>query len=326
MDRLTTPVALFIFNRPDTTERVFEAVRQARPERLLIVADGPRDTRPGEAARCEATRAIVDRVDWECRVSTNYANANLGCKRRITSGLQWVFEQTEEAIILEDDCLPAPSFFSFCQTLLERYRHDERVLLIGGDNFLGARARNTDSYYFSKYTFIWGWASWRRALQRYDAEMKTWPAYLAAGRLHEDCSNSAERRYWQSRFNAAYTGRVDTWDYQLLYACWYHRMLAIAPEKNLVSNIGFSPAATHVTLYDSATHDLPTADIWDLVHPTRVEQDRSADDYMFKRVYGGRARRVMEHLKRGYDADGLRGLGASAFDLARRVARMLPAP
>lgn len=323
--RLTTPVAFFIFNRPDTTQRVFEAIRQARPEKLLVVADGPRPTRAGELERCRATRAIIDGVDWDCKVVTNYSENNLGCKERIASGLRWVFEQTEEAIILEDDCLPAPSFFPFCQSLLARYRDDERILLISGNNFLGTRSRQRDSYYFSKYLYMWGWASWRRAFQLYDIEMKTWPEYRASHRLDDVCRARGEKQFWQTRFDQAYAGHVDTWDYQMLYACWFHERLAIVPEKNLVSNIGFSEGATHLALGDDETSNLPLQDIWDIVHPEHVVRDEWADQYVFKRIYQGTLRRVLQHLKRGYQQRGLAGFGHSAIDLANRVVKILAA-
>src|SRR6185369_14461868 len=165
---LTTPVAFIIFNRPDTTEKVFAEIARARPPKLLVIADGPRAGRAGEADRCAATRAIIDRVDWDCKVLTNYSDVNLGCKNRVASGIDWVFEQVPEAIILEDDCLPDPTFFRFCEELLIRYREDERISQICGANFQFGRKRSNDSYYFSRYNHIWGWASWRRAWQHYD--------------------------------------------------------------------------------------------------------------------------------------------------------------
>lgn len=152
--RLTTPVAFLVFNRPDTTIRVFEEIRRARPPKLLVVADGARADRPGEAEKCAQVRAIVEQVDWECGVLKNYADDNMGCKRRISSGLDWVFANVEEAIILEDDCLPHPSFFRFCEELLRRYRDDERVMMISGDNFQFGKKRTDYSYYFSKYPHI----------------------------------------------------------------------------------------------------------------------------------------------------------------------------
>ena len=113
--QLNTPVAFLIFNRPHTTQRVFAEIAKARPPKLLVVADGPRNDRPGEAELCAQTRAIIDQVDWDCEVLTHYADKNMGCKKRIASGIDWVFTQVEEAIILEDDCLPEASFFQFCE-------------------------------------------------------------------------------------------------------------------------------------------------------------------------------------------------------------------
>jgi hypothetical protein len=138
--QLKTPVALIIFKRPDTTERVFETIRQAKPPKLLVVADGPRTDQPGEAEKCAATRAIIDRVDWDCEVLKNYSDSNLGCGLRPATGISWVFEQVEEAIVLEDDCVPHPTFFRFCEELLEYYRHDERIMSISGINpYFGRR-------------------------------------------------------------------------------------------------------------------------------------------------------------------------------------------
>jgi hypothetical protein len=291
-----------------------------------VVADGPRASRPGEGARCAATRSIIDRVDWACEVATNYAETNLGCQRRVVSGLEWVFQQSEEAIVLEDDCLPAPSFFGFCQTLLERYRHDERILLISGDNFLGDRGRNTDSYYFSRYTYTWGWASWRRAFRLYDVKISSWPEYKQSKRLRQICSQRDERKYWEALFDRCYAGAASIWDYQMLYAGWFHDRFSIVPEKNLVSNIGFGDGATHLALGDDATDNLPVSDIWDVVHPDRVEADRWADRYVFEHIFQGRMRRVMRHLRRGYDKGGIPGLGLSAFDLAQRSVRLLRTP
>src|SRR4028118_433764 len=172
---MKTPVVLIIFNRPAQTEKVFEVIRQAKPPKLLVIADGSRAERPGEAEKCAAARAVIDRVDWDCEVFKNYSDVNLGCDPRISSGLNWVFETVEEAIILEDDCVPHPTFFRYCEELLERYRHDARVMNISGQNVLFGRHRTEYSYYFSRYTLCWGWASWRRAWQYFDVDVKLWP-------------------------------------------------------------------------------------------------------------------------------------------------------
>jgi hypothetical protein len=315
---LTTPVALAIFNRLDTTERVFAAIREARPTKLLVIADGPRADRPGEAERCAATRAVVERVDWPCEVLTELAPENLGCKRRISSGLDWVFSQVEEAIILEDDCVPSQSFFWFCQDLLARYRSDPRVMAISGDNFFADHARHApDSYYFSKYPLVWGWATWRRAWAHYDVSMRGWPDFERSPAFAAWCPGLRERRYWSRCFARSHTGQIDTWDYQWVYAVWANRGLTVLPSKNLVSNIGLTPGATHLVIEDDRIHNVPADELWELCHPARVEADSAADAELFRVVYAGRLRRALGHLRRGLARGGVSGLTAATGQLAR---------
>src|SRR5689334_16949684 len=172
---LQTPVALFIFNRPQLTQRVFAEIARAKPRQLLIIADGPRTAE--EAEKCAATRAIINQVDWDCELLTDLADDNLGCKLRMFSGLNLVFSRYEEAIVLEDDCLPHPSFFGFCEELLTYYRDEPRVFAISGNNFLSPKMqqRMRESYYFSHSPLTWGWAAWRRTWQLFDFEIKRWP-------------------------------------------------------------------------------------------------------------------------------------------------------
>ncbi|HVF49820.1 MAG TPA: hypothetical protein VNA19_07030 [Pyrinomonadaceae bacterium] len=302
---MKTPVAFLIFNRPETTARVFAEIARARPEKLLVVADGPRDGRPEEAERCRATRAVVERVDWECEVLTDYAETNLGCKARIASGLGWVFEQVAEAIILEDDCLPHPSFFPFCEELLERYRDDERVSMISGDNFQRGQRRTPYSYYFSRYPHIWGWASWRRAWQHYDPDIKYWQALRKTDWLRDILGDDVTARYWQAIFDNVAAGRATTWDYQWLFACWAQNGFAVAPEVNLISNIGFGADSTHTATPDE-TANLPAGEmLFPLRHPPYFVRERAADDFesefVFKcaaseRRWAARARRKLSTL------------------------------
>src|SRR4051812_29566436 len=170
--KLHTPVLFVIFNRPETTRQVFEAIRTAKPSRLYIAADGPRKNKPGEDQKCQEAREIVKAVDWDCEVKTLFSKENLNCGRGPATAFTWFFEHEEEGIILEDDCLPTQSFFRFCQELLERYRYDYRVMHIGGNNFLNGWQRDQDySYYFSLSGHIWGWATWRRAWQMFDYKL-----------------------------------------------------------------------------------------------------------------------------------------------------------
>jgi tetratricopeptide (TPR) repeat protein len=284
--QLKTPICLIIFKRPDTTEKVFEAIRQAKPPKLLVIADGPRTNRPGEAEKCAAARAIINRVDWDCEVLTNYSDTNLGCRHRVSSGLDWVFDLVEEAIILEDDCLPHPTFFQFCEELLERYRHDEQVMVIAGNNFQFGRNRTEYSYYFSRYSHCWGWATWRRAWQHYDNEMKLWPQARYGNLLAEILQNSQAASYWSINFQGVYEG-FNSWAYPWKFACWIHNGLTILPNINLVSNIGFDQEATHTTVINTFAN-MPTEAIsFPLQHPPVVIRNTQADDFTEKIMFSG---------------------------------------
>ena len=280
---LLTPVAFIVFNRPDLTQRVFEAIAKAKPQKLFVIADGPRS--PEEAEKCQKARQVIDKVDWDCEVLTNFSEKNLGCRRRVSTGLDWVFSECEEAIILEDDCLPAPSFFDFCQILLEYYRHDERIMHISGDNFQLGQSRTDYSYYFSNYTHDWGWATWQRAWKHYDVDMKRWPQFKKARMVEFLCEDPYEQNYWTSMLDRVFEGTVDTWDVQWNYACWSQNGLSIVPDSNLVSNIGFRPDATH-TVGVSHIAGLPTTDIVEMRHPPFVLRNRDADAYTFDYVFG----------------------------------------
>jgi hypothetical protein len=286
--QLKTPVAFIIFNRPDTTERVFGEIAKAKPPKLFVISDGPRIDRAGEADKVKAARAIIDRVDWVCEVLTNYSDENLGCKRRVSSGLDWVFEMVEEAIILEDDCLPHPTFFRFCEELLKKYRGDEKVAMVSGDNFQAGHRRDPHSYYFSRYTHIWGWATWRRAWRRFDPSMGSWPERKSGRWLKEILDDSVAEKYWQDRFDEAYTGKVNAWSLPWLLACWSQGGLTIMPNVNLISNIGFGVEATHSKVKDKFA-DMPVTEMsFPLSHPPEVIRDHRADKYTEKTAFSGK--------------------------------------
>ena len=276
--QMKTPVVFLVFNRVDTTEKVFEAIRCARPPKLLVVADGPRLDKPGEGALCEATRAIMERVDWPCEVLTNYSDLNLGCRARISSGLDWVFSQVDEAIILEDDCLPSRSFFRFCEEMLEKYRFDERIGIISGDNFLFGRIKPENSYYFSRNTHIWGWASWKRVWASYDVNMALYPEIRDSNLLLNTLSdNKNVIKYWKTVFELTYNGDIDTWDYQLAFANLIQNRLCIMPQINLISNIGFGADATRTKIITQLSNIDAEEMAFPLKHPKYVIRDISAD-------------------------------------------------
>ena len=292
---LETPVAFIIFNRPDTTERVFAEIAKARPTKLFVIADGPRADRPGEAEKCAAARAVIDRVDWECEVLRNYADVNLGCRQRPPTGISWVFEQVAEAIILEDDCVPQPTFFRFCEELLEKYRDDERVMHIGGSNFQLGHIRGPFSYYFSRYNPIWGWATWRRAWQHYDVAMKLWPELRDTSWLLDIQGDPRAAETLRNIFDRTYAGLTDTWDHQWNYTCWTQNGLAILPNINLVCNIGFGDDSTHLKSASNRLAYLPTQDmVFPLQHPPYVVRDTEADQ-LFMEQYVPHNQRNRSH-------------------------------
>ncbi len=282
--QLKTPVCLIIFKRPDTTQKIFEAIRNVKPPKLLVVADGARTDQPGEAEKCAAARAIINQIDWDCEVLTNYSETNLGCRKRVSTGLNWVFEQVEEAIILEDDCLPHPTFFRFCEELLEKYRHDERVMVISGNNFQGRVNPTEYSYYFSRYNHIWGWASWRRAWRLYDVEMQIWPKVLDSNLLWDILQDSQAVADWSAIFQNSYDG-FDTWDVAWTFSCWIHNGLSILPQVNLVSNIGFGREATF-TKELSPLANIPAKEMrFPLNHPPFIIRNTQADDLTQKTMF-----------------------------------------
>ena len=273
---MKTPVALFIFNRPETTARVFAAIAAAKPPTLLVVADGPRPGRTGEAEKCAAARAVIDRVDWPCDVRTNFADTNLGLRERGSSGLDWVFAQVEEAIILEDDCLPDPTFFPFCEELLERYRHDQRVGHINGFSAQHGQRHAPYSYYFSGDVFVWGWATWRRAWRSYDVNMTGWPELRAPGWLR-GAYNGRSPQETQRIWRYLYRREQDSWDFQWIFACWSQSMLAVTPYTSLIQNIGFGGSATGSVLRNKLTAIAAEPIAFPLAHPPYVLRDPWAE-------------------------------------------------
>lgn len=281
---INVPIVLIIFKRSRETEQVFEAVRLAKPSKLFVIADGPRKDKPEEQEMCMAARAVVDRIDWECEVFKNYSDVNLGCGKRVSSGLDWVFSYVDEAIILEDDCVPHPDFFSFCKELLYHHRSDTRIMGISGhsaSNALEFNQPNPYSYYFSGYFGVWGWATWKRAWQHYDFQMNSWSQIVSRGLLKnvEVLSNSGQVKYWADQFQAKYDGLIDTWDYQWVLSCWMQNGLFIFPNHNLITNIGFSDAATH-TNKNPFGNAKPKHVSFPLKHPPFIIRDVERDNWL----------------------------------------------
>lgn len=279
------PILFIIFNRPEPTQRVFEAIRQAQPAKLYVAADGPR---PGknEEGLCEQTRSVISQVDWDCEVKTLFREQNVGCGLGPKTAIDWLFEHEEMGIVLEDDCLPSVSFFSYCAELLEKYRHDTRIMHISGTNFQYGYVRDPDySYYFSYYSHEWGWASWRRAWQLYDFNIGSYPEIKRKGYLDRYFSSYLEKKYRLSKTDRTLSGNnVNWWDYQWDYTKFINSGLSIIPNKNLVTNLGFGDDATHT----KSGKDIRSTNIAQeisvpLTHPPYVIRDHKSDKRYFNK-------------------------------------------
>lgn len=281
----TTPVLFILFNRTDTALQVFETIRQAKPPRLYFFADGARNNVKGEYEQCQEARAIVHRVDWDCEVHTLFLNENIGPRLALGKAINWFFEREEEGIILEHDCLPSASFYTFCQSLLDYYRNDERIMHISGDNFQFGRQRGEASYYFSRYNHIWGFATWRRAWKHYDEKMQLYPQFLAEKGIENLFKQKRIQRYWHNILGETYAGNIQTWDYQWAFAMWHQNGLAILPQQNLVSNIGFDSSALNTKDSNSKFANMKRHEIAAIQHPTFVLVNEEADDYAINEVF-----------------------------------------
>ena len=282
----TPPILFLIFNRPKHASKVFESIKRARPAKLYIACDGARQGRPDDIALISETLKVINNIDWPCTVSKLIRDENLGCKRAVSQAISWFFDQEEYGIILEDDCLPNPSFFDYCANLLHTYKEDNRVMHITGTNLQNGNIRGDGSYYFSKVCHIWGWASWRRAWAMYDLEMTTYPKFKQANYIQTAFPQPKHHKYWYNSFDKTFAGMIDTWDYQWVYTVWSNNGLCINPQVNLISNIGFDESATHTRNSQSIYSNRDTYQLDVINHPTFVLQNTSADDYSMKMFTG----------------------------------------
>ena len=280
-----SPILFLIFNRPETTKKVFSAIKKAQPLRLYIAADGPRSEIPEEANRCELSRNIALNVDWDCEVKTLFRDHNLGCRLAVSQAIDWFFEHEPEGIILEDDCLPSQSFFWFCQEMLEFYRNNKAVGAICGFYSNELEYTPNASYFFSRYLRVWGWAGWRRSIEGYDTNIdfltekqNTWEKDIFSG------TEIILKNYWQNIFEEVRSGKIDTWDTQLQYLLWLKKQWVATSSINLIKNIGWSEG-THVQKKDH-NHDLPTGEMeFPLDHPKIIDREIKADQIIEQKSY-----------------------------------------
>lgn len=280
-----TPILLVIFNRPDVTQKVLDRIREVKPAKLYIAADGPRPGREGEEELCKQTRQVAEQVDWTCEVKKLYRDRNLGCGKAVSGAVSWFFEQEEQGIILEDDIMPDLSFFEYCARLLRDYRSDASVMHINGCNFQEGRERGDGSYYFSAFPHVWGWAGWRRSWKHYDFNLSDLNYFYNLKKINRYFPEKNIQNKWLEIFFRMNRKQIDTWDYQWNYAIWNAGGKVITPNVNLISNIGFGAGATHTTETESKFANMKTGSLHDLVRPTGTAIDHRADLQTFSYCY-----------------------------------------
>lgn len=273
---MKTPIALFIYNRPTNLKRIAKIIRSVNPSKLYVIADGPKDSE--DKKRVDEARNILESsINWDCRVNKNYASKNLGLKERFSSGIDWVFTHEDRVIFLEDDCIPDPSFFPYCEELLTKYENNDRVATISGNNFQYGQLPINTSYYFSKYAHVWGWATWKRVWDQYDKDINSWNQLRETSWLKLATKSFVVSKFWTYIFDALQNNQINTWDYQLTYLCLENNMVNIIPAVNLVSNVGYGQEATN-TKRRSKAIGIPVGQMsFPLVHPKKISINHTAD-------------------------------------------------
>ncbi len=239
------PVLLMIFNRPVSTQQVFNEIKKARPARLFVAADGPREGNRDDVKKCRQARDIMRQVDWECELRTLFREKNLGCYRAVYTEIDWFFDHVEQGVILEDDCVPSQSFFRFCEELLNRYKDDHNVWQINGNNFHSPYVRSEFDYHFSYYPHVWGWATWKRAWKHRIMTKERYVEIYDPEKLKRLKWSNREKWIQTDRLFKSFNGKIDTWDYQWHFTVFMNEGLSAVPKRNQISNIGFDKDATH---------------------------------------------------------------------------------
>lgn len=291
------PVLLVIFNRPENTQHVFNQIKAAKPKKLYIAADGPRPGNPNDTILCRQARQVVNQVDWNCKVTTLFREENIGCGLGVSSAISWFFEQEDEGIILEDDCLPELSFFRFCSELLTKYKEDEEIYLISGTKRQNEIPWSSSGYFFSNYPVTWGWATWRRAWQKFNFEIPDVDRTFASGSLDHIFQSKKEKFYWKKKMKMIEKEKKNIWDYQWRFAIWKNKGIGITPNTNLIINLGFVNSATHTFLNDSFRQPSKSSSLsFPLDNPNKVV-DRKADMLIFKNSFSHSPQRLYRLLQ-----------------------------
>lgn len=282
---MTCPPVIFIaFNRPDKTRLVFDEIRRAKPQQMQVVVDGPRNAHETDRDKRAEVLSIVHEIDWDCEVEYDVSDVNLGCKERVASGISNAFNRFDQAVILEDDCLPSQDFFRFTRAALDRYACDTRVMHVSGTCFPKPPTvynNQASTCYLSKYPFSWGWGTWKRAWKFYDGEMRAWTNEESRRAITKMMDSDLELEKWSLRFQKALSGQVSAWDWPWQLSLWSQSGLTIVPKSNLVKNIGFDVDSTH-TAGDESWQSIDTEPMGEIVFPNELLRDVFADMHQFK--------------------------------------------
>lgn len=274
--KFNVPILFLIFNRLDTTKEVFEEIRKVKPSKLYIACDGAREDKASEKDKVQEIRLyVLKNIDWDCDVKTLFRDKNLGCKLAVSAAISWFFQNEEMGIILEDDCLPNNSFFKFCEECLEKYKNDERVFQINGISVINKELIK-ESYFFSKYNHIWGWASWRRAWKKYEIENNNFDKDFH--KIKKIFNSSSEKKYWYKVLKNYFDGNINTWDYPWLFTIWKNNGVSIYPKYNMIRNIGMGHIdATHTIQEDEKITKAKLYDVKSIVHPSEIRINKELD-------------------------------------------------
>jgi hypothetical protein len=308
MKQCNTPILFLLFNRPDTTQKVFDEIRKLKPQQLFVAADGSRKDKEGEEQKCTEVRDIIlNQVDWDCELKTLFRSENMGCGPAVNSAITWFFENVEEGIILEDDCLPDPSFFPFCEELLIRYKNDDRIGIISGNNHVGFPNIN-DSYVFSKFKWIWGWATWKRAWKNMDLDLTFLQSAYKESIITNMGYSKNSYEEWINNILDIQQGLVNTWDYHWFLSLSAQNQLCIFPRVNLVANIGFGQESTHCKGSVPDIYTVVNEIDFPLCHPKYMlpnyefenlyQRVKISQKTLIKRIMPNRVKRVMKLILR----------------------------
>jgi len=295
-----TPILIIIFNRPHFVQQLFNEIRKQKPKYLYIACDGPRFKKEGEYELVEKSQRVFDQIDWDCDLKTLYRSTNCGAGKAIFDAINWFFNNVEEGVVFEEDCIPHQDFFQYSSELLEKYRNNERIMFIGGNNFQKNNILE-DSYYFSAYPHIWGWAAWKRSISNYTFEIKGVDNSGFNKIMKSYKLSWNEKQVWLDKFKRIQLGQINSWDYQLVFSIWSQNGLSIIPSVNLVKNIGFGADALHCKNINSDFANLSLNPILPIIHPKHIEINNCADKYYFKKyLYKNIIQLAWRFLKRNF--------------------------